>query len=226
MSMTDHAPYSSVKPGMGGAGPYKGDLYDPESSFADIAAALAGILRTSHPGETFKITRRTYALGRTLEVAITTSDKDLSVAEVRRALCTSVADQAERFGYDRSSYEVDMVDRHYALDVEVSPDYWSERQAASGVDHVESTMSPNVFMKTIRKGHRLREVGGDRSGRTYGVKASSATRFVTDDGLGGIHDMSWKTPRPAALRTDGRFVRISMGTQNKPDEHRLLEWFR
>jgi hypothetical protein len=221
-----HVPYSERRPGTAGREPYVGDLYDPEASFAQMASSLTELLRGSHPGETVRITRRVYAMGRTLEVSIVTSDRDLSDAEIRKGVCLSISDQAERLGYDRSAYEVDLVDRHFALDVEVAADYWSARQAASGIDPVESDMSPATFMKAMKSGHRLRELSGDRRGRTYVVKSSSPSRFITDDGAGGIHDISWKVPRAMALRTDGRLIRIAMGTQNKPDEHKLLEWIR
>lgn len=204
---------------------YVGDRYVPDEEFAQTSARILFDAHHDLPGFGMRITRRVRVGSRSLDVSVVRHPGDLSCTGAARSATEAVVDHAMRYGWDRSHYGTDLVERSFDVVVDIDASYWGRRQrAAAGLD--AGRMTPSAFMKALRPGDVLRETNGPMSGRAYRVTSCSSGRFVTDDGLGGTARMSWQRPHAECLHVDGGMVRIATGTIRDPDSHSMLEWSR
>ncbi len=109
--------------------PYHGALFLPTRKFAEVATCVKDELKECFPKSTFKIIRRIQSLGRSLEIQIIDHDEDLEDVNTRRSLDQRITSIAQQYGYDRSLYEVDLLDRHFSISISIHPDYRARRQS-------------------------------------------------------------------------------------------------
>lgn len=204
---------------------YLGDRFVQDEEFAQTSARILFDAGADLPGIGLKATRRVRVGSRSIDLSIMRHPDDLSSTEAGRAATEAVIDHAMRYGWDRSSYGTDLVERSFDVVVEIDASYWGTRQRrAAGLG--AGSMTPNAFMKALRPGDVLHETHGPMKGRSYRVTSCSSGRFVTDDGLGGTARMSWGRPHAECLHVDGGLVRIATGTVRDPDSHSMLVWSR
>lgn len=216
-----NSPHSRLHTGIPG---YEGDLYDPALDTTGIVVRANELIRSTFPGTRALVSAHRHASGRSIDASVVAHHQDLSDGTIRRDLLDRIRGQIERLGWDRSDHSTDLVSRHFALTVEVHPDYWSERQAALAGLPAGSSLSPSAFMKNLQTGHILEEAGGPLLGRRYVVGDVTARGFTTSAGIQGAPDIFWHRPRAAALRAVGFRIRLSEGTEKEPDRHRILLW--
>lgn len=210
---------------LGGPIHYVGDRYDADADLATITASMTRDLETDMPGTSVRVVRRVRVGSRSMDVSIIEHPQDLADGATAAAVTTAMTDHVMRYGWDRSSYASDMVQRHFNVVVEIDQAYWGARQR-SLLSMGQSAMSPSAFMKAVRAGDAFEEIQGERKGRRYLVKSASSGRFVTDDGMGGQSRMTWHRPDAACLHVSGDRVRIAVGRPKNPDAHHSLIWSR
>jgi hypothetical protein len=217
-------PYSALR--MGGLPTaYVGDRHDPDADLFTICAAIVRDLEEDMPGTSIRIVRRVRVGSRTIDISVIGHPQDLSKPGAAERITSDLVDHAMRYGWDRSSYAADLVDRHFGVTVGIDPEYWGARQNRKD-GGAPSDMTPSAFMKAVRSGDVLEETVGERAGRRYRVVSTSGGRFVTDDGLGGRARMAWHRPHASCLRVAGDRVRIATGSVADPDSHHDLIWSR
>lgn len=119
-------------------GPYHGALFDPSRKFSEIAGCIKLDLKESFPKSAFKIIRRIQSLGRSLEIQIIEHDGDLADLITYQILKDRITSIAQKYGYDRSQYTVDLIDRHFSLSISFHPDYWKNPRLNSIHPHVQN----------------------------------------------------------------------------------------
>lgn len=204
---------------------YQGDLYHPGEELTSIAGRINRHLCSHFPDMKIAILTQKFAGGRKITAEILDAPSDLTGREAQNAIIESIRDQVERFGFTRSNIYQDLHSCAFFCEAKIGETYWSALADRRGRKNpVEQIVPLAAFKKWLKVGDSLKLVYAPSGHRSLGT-----TRIVTkvrsaDLILEGRSYLSF--PRASAFACDGRFVRISMGSEQEPDAHLLYEWLQ
>lgn len=204
---------------------YQGDLYRAGDNLATLAARIEGHLKSKFPDTRFAIRTKKFAGGRKIIAEILDTPTDLTPRDAQNSFFVEVRDQMERFGFTRSNLLQDFHTCSFYCEACIGQAYWAALAARRGAKNpVQAKLTLAAFKKQIRAGDRLKLIDAPAGHRALGTTRAVTQVRSGDMILEGRSYLSF--PRASAFACDGKFVRISIGSEYDPDAHLLYEWRR
>ncbi|NMN06749.1 MULTISPECIES: hypothetical protein [unclassified Novosphingobium] len=204
---------------------YQGDLYRAGDNLATLAARIEGHLKAKFPATSFAIRTEKFAGGRKITAEILDTPTDLTPRDAQNSFFVEVRDQMERFGFTRSNLLQDFHTCSFYCEACISQAYWAAQAARCGAKNpVQAKVTLAAFKKQVRAGDRLKLIDAPAGHRALGTTRAIAQVRSGDMILEGRSYLTF--PRASAFACDGKFVRISIGSEYDPGAHLLYEWLR
>lgn len=202
---------------------YQGDLYRPGENLATLAARIEPHLAGRFPNASFAIRTEKFAGGRKIIAEILNWPEDLTDRDAQESAQMAIRDQMERFGFTRTNPLQDFWSCSFYCEARIGQSYWAALAKRNGLQNpVDTVMSLAAFKKQVKAGDALTLVAAPSGHRALGTTRAIIKVRSGDLILEGKSYLSF--PRASAFACDGRFVRISIGSEYDPDAHFLYEW--
>lgn len=202
---------------------YQGDLYRPGDNLATLAGRIEPHLARCFPNASFAIQTQKFAGGRKIIAEILDWPEDLTGRDAQETAQVAIRDQMERFGSTRTNPLQDYWSCSFYCEARIGQAYWAALAKRNGLKNpVDAVVSLAAFKKRVHAGDALKLVYAPAGHRAIGTTRTITKVRSGDLILEGKSYLGF--PRASAFACDGKFVRISIGSEYEPDAHLLYEW--